>query len=103
MDLKMEDLRKARREADFNRFSTRTVAICKVLSVVAACFTASVGCYGTVLSAPQKFQINAPTLPPGFYLGWHTFNVDEEIDLVLSLVSFYMLCFGLMVLLVSNA
>jgi hypothetical protein len=80
MDLKMDELRRARKSADRQLWSTRLVAICKTLSIISSVFTASVGCYG-------------------FYLGWHTFNQDDEIDLVLSLVSFYMLVFGLMILL----
>jgi hypothetical protein len=80
MDLKMDELRRAKKTADRKICSTRAVAICKMLSILSSVFTSSVGCYG-------------------FYLGWHTFNQDDEIDLVLSLVSFYMLVFGLMILL----
>ena len=47
----------------------------KALGVFSTIFSASIGCYG-------------------FWLGWHTFNYQQQVDLVMVLISFWMLIFG---------
>ena len=53
------------------------VTILKLLAIVANITMASVGAYG-------------------FYLGFHTFNTQQQVDLVLVLISLYMALFGMM-------
>ena len=57
-------------------FGQRFVSCTKGLCILADVLLISIGCYG-------------------FYLGFHTFNVQQELDLVLVLISLYMVLFGL--------
>eukprot|EP00937_MAST-01D_sp_MAST-1D-sp2_P005998 g5998.t1 len=59
------------------RCAQQCVRVTKWLAIIANVLLTSIGAYG-------------------FYLGFHTFNDQQELDLVLVLISFYMAVFGLM-------
>ena len=54
----------------------KTVEVITWLGRIATIFSASIGCYG-------------------FWLGWHTYNYQQQIDLVMVLISFWMIIFGI--------